>query len=61
MGIRFASTLKRATLGKQNDTKCSSVHRKSTRNFDNKETQSSTKYFLWEHLTILTNSFIRIS
>jgi len=48
----------RATLGRLNDTKGSSVHVKSIHHFDNKETQSSVKHFLWKHLTILTNSFI---
>jgi len=34
------------------------VQEKSTRNFDNKETQSFAIHFLWKRLIMLTNSFI---
>ena len=38
----------RATIGGQSDTNWNSVHKKSTRHFDNKETQSFAIWNIWQ-------------
>ena len=48
----------KTTIGGQFDSNRRSVQENPTFHFDNKETQSFAIHFLWEHLTILTNSFI---